>query len=62
MAEEENGTMGKNHLRFTIWQRQFYIYLYASGPDLETANLGSGLGPELPEVEPSTYFTFRLEL
>lgn len=51
---------GKDNLCITIWQRQFH--LYASGPDLETANLGRGLGPELPEVEPSTYFTLRLEL
>lgn len=38
-------------------------YLYARGPDLDTANLGRGLGPVLPEVEPSTNFArFRLEL
>lgn len=47
----------------TIAFLQLYIYyLYAIGPDLDTANLGRGLRPVLPEVDPSFNFTFRLEL
>jgi hypothetical protein len=38
------------------------FYLYDIGPDLDTANLGNGLGPVLPEVELSTCFTLQLEL
>lgn len=40
----------------------FMSYLYDIGPDLETANLGKGLGPVLPDVEPSANFDFRLKL
>lgn len=38
------------------------FYLYDMGPDLDTVNLGKGLGPVLADDEPSACFTFLLEL
>lgn len=48
----------KGQLTLYFWPK---FYLYDIGPDLDTANLGNGLGPVLLDVEPSTNFTLRLE-
>jgi len=37
------------------------FYLYNKEPDLDTANIGRGLGPCPPELEPSTNLTVRPE-